>query len=174
MKKEQKVEAIDNLSKVLTDSVNFYIVDSSALTVIQTNNLRRMCFSKGITMQVVKNTLIQKALENANIKEDFSSVLKGASSIMISEDFSAPAKLIIEFRKTHAKPVLKAAYIQECLYVGDENLKSLLSIKSREQLIGDVIGMLQSPMNNVLSQLQSAGQKIVGVLKTIEEKAPKE
>lgn len=170
MKREQKAEVVDNLGEILSANKNFYIVDSSKLTVNQINDFRRICFNEGVTIQVVKNTLIRKALERADINEDFSQVLKGTSSIMFAESMTAPAKLIKEFRKTHDKPVLKAAYIQESLFIGDDSLESLLKIKSKEQLIGEVIGMLQSPMQNVISGLKGQGSKIAGILKTLSEK----
>ncbi len=170
MKKENKEEVIAGLVALLNSNTNFYVVDSSALTVNQVNNLRRICFNQGVSLQVVKNTLIQKALERVGMNEDFSSILKGSSSIMTAADPTLPAKLIKEFRKTHERPVLKAAYIQESLYVGDENLDNLLKIKSKAQLIGEVIGMLQSPIQNVISGLQGQGGKIAGILKTLEEK----
>lgn len=170
MKKENKEELIGSLVDLLSSNKNFYLVDSSQLTVNQVNDLRRICYSKGVGLQVVKNSLIEKALERSAIPEDFASILKGPSSIMTAEDPTAPAKLIIEFRKKFARPVLKAAYIQECLYVGDENLESLLRIKSKEQLIGEVLGMLQSPLQNVISGLKGQGTKIAGILKTLEEK----
>jgi large subunit ribosomal protein L10 len=170
MKREQKAEVVENLGEIFQENKNFYIVDSSRLTVNQINDFRRLCFNEGIKIQVVKNTLIRKALERAEINEDMSEILKGASSIMISENMSAPAKLIKEYRKKNDKPVLKAAYIQESLYIGDDSLDSLLKIKSREQLIGEVIGMLQSPMQNVISGLKGQGGKIAGILKTLSEK----
>jgi large subunit ribosomal protein L10 len=170
MKREQKAVVVDNLGDILSENKNFYIVDSSRLTVNQINEFRRLCFKEGVTIQVVKNSLIKKALERAEITEDLSQVLKGASSIMMAENMSAPAKLIKEFRKKGDKPVLKAAYIQESLYVGDDSLESLLKIKTREQLIGEVIGMLQSPMQNVISGLKGQGGKIAGILKTLSEK----
>ena len=170
MKKENKEELIASLVELLNSNANFYLVDSSQLTVNQVNNLRRMCFNQGISLQVVKNSLIQKALERVGMTEDFSGILKGSSSIMTAADPTQPAKLIKEFRKTHAKPTLKAAYIQESLYVGDDNLDALLKIKSKTQLIGEVIGMLQSPIQNVISGLKGQGGKIAGILKTLEEK----
>ena len=171
MKKEKnKEEVIVSLVELLNSNKNFYLVDSSRLTVNQVNNLRRMCFNKGVSLQVVKNTLIQKAIERIGMPEDFSGILKGSSSLMMAEDPTLPAKLIKEFRKTSEMPKLKAAYIQESLYIGDENLDNLIKIKSKNQLIGEVIGMLQSPMQNVISGLKGQGAKIAGILKTLEEK----
>jgi large subunit ribosomal protein L10 len=172
MKKENKEEIVNALSESVAQSGNFYITDTSGLTVNQTNALRRLCFERGIKMQVVKNTLIRKALEQANIEtEGFAPVLKGSSSIMFAESFTAPAKLIKEFRTSNPKPVLKAAYIEQSLYVGDDKIETLLTLKSKEELIADVIALLQSPMKNVISGLQgSGGQKIAGILKTLSEK----
>jgi large subunit ribosomal protein L10 len=170
MKKENKEEMISSLTELLTANKNFYLVDSSKLTVNQVNELRRICFNEGVSLQVVKNTLIGKALERANINEDFSSALAGPSSLMIAEDPTKPAKLIKEFRKRFERPLLKAAYIQESLYLGDENLDNLMKIKSKNQLIGEVLGMIQSPIQNVISGLKGQGAKIAGILKTLEEK----
>src|ERR1039458_5887374 len=130
MKKEKKSEIIDGLGKTIAERKNFYITDISTLTVIQTDDLRRLCFQKGVQMQVVKNTLIRKALEQASIEtESFKPVLKGPSAIMFADSYTTPAKLIKEFRATHTKPVLKAAFIEQSLYVGDDMIDTLISLK---------------------------------------------
>jgi large subunit ribosomal protein L10 len=171
MNRQQKEEIANALSEHLSTSKNFYVADISGLTANQTNALRRLCFERGVSMQVVKNTLIQKALEQANVETgEMQVALKGASSIMTSESSTAPAKLIKEFRATADKPVLKAAYIEESFYIGDNMLDTLLTLKSKEQLIGEIIGLLKSPMQNVISGLQGGGQKIAGILKTLSEK----
>jgi large subunit ribosomal protein L10 len=171
MNRQQKEEIVNALTEHLSSAKNFYVADISALTANQTNALRRLCFQRGVNMQVVKNTLIEKALEQANIETgELQTALKGASSIMTAESSTAPAKLIKEFRASHDKPVLKAAYIEESLYVGDHMLDTLLNLKSKEQLIGEIIGLLKSPMQNVISGLQSGGQKIAGIVKTLSEK----
>ncbi|MGZ5280812.1 MAG: 50S ribosomal protein L10 [Bacteroidia bacterium] len=172
MRRENKQEIVNALSEVLTASKNFYVADISTLTVNQTNALRRLCFERGVTLQVVKNTLIEKALEKANIQADgLVESLKGPSSLMFAEGFTTPAKLIKEFRASHSRPLLKAAYIEESLYIGDEALDTLLTLKSREELIADVVALLQSPIKNVVSGLKSGGSKIAGILKTLSEKA---
>ena len=175
MKKEQKTEIVEALGNTIAAKKNFYITDISTLTVAQTNDLRRLCFQKGINMQVVKNTLITKALEQANIEtESFKPVLKGPSAIMFAESYTAPAKLIKEFRSKHTKPVLKAAFIEASLYVGDHMIDTLMSLKSKEELIADVIALLQSPMKSVIGGLQSSGgNKIAGIVKTLSEKESK-
>jgi len=171
MKKEQKSEIVGALGGVLEKRKNFYITDISTLTVAQTNDLRRLCFQKGVQMQVVKNTLIRKALSDANIETDqFKPVLKGPSAIMFAENYTTPAKLIKEFRASHPKPVLKAAFIEASLYVGDNMIDTLVSLKSKEELIADVIALLQSPMKSVIGGLQSGGNKIAGIVKTLSEK----
>ena len=171
MKRETKHEIANELSQTLAEKKNFYIADVSTLTVNETNQLRRKCFEKDISIQMVKNTLIRKALEDANINADeFAEVLKGPSSLMISENVNAPAKLIKEFRKAHSRPVLKAAYIEESLYIGDDKIDTLVSLKSRDELIADVVALLKSPMQNVISGLQGGGHKIAGILKTLSEK----
>ncbi|RYE59085.1 MAG: 50S ribosomal protein L10 [Sphingobacteriales bacterium] len=171
MRRENKEEIVAALSETLTASRNFYVADISTLTVNQTNALRRLCFERGVTLQVVKNTLIEKALEKANIQADgLVESLKGPSSIMFAENSKSPAKLIKEFRAANPKPLLKAAYIEESLYVGDENLDMLITLKSREELIADVVAILQSPIKNVVSGLKSGGSKIAGILKTLSEK----
>lgn len=171
MNKQQKEEIVNALSEHLTASKNFYVADISALTANQTSALRRLCFERGVHMQVVKNTLIEKALEQANIETgEMQAALKGSSSIMTAESSTAPAKLIKEFRASHDKPVLKVAYIEESFYVGDNMLDTLLTLKSKEQLIGEIIGLLKSPMQNVISGLQGGGHKIAGILKTLSEK----
>jgi large subunit ribosomal protein L10 len=171
MKKEQKSEIVSGLTESLTSNRNFYITDISTLTVVQTNDLRRLCFQKGISLQVVKNTLIEKALEAAQIETaPFAPVLKGASAIMFAENYTAPAKLIKEFRAKYPKPVLKAAFIEESLYIGDHMIDTLTTLKSKEELIADVIALLQSPIKNVVSGLKNGGNKIAGIVKTLSER----
>jgi large subunit ribosomal protein L10 len=172
MTREEKNRFIDELAEKLNNSPIFYLADTSELTVEVTNQLRSNCFKNNITLSVVKNTLLQKAMERVEGK-DFSSlydVLSGPTSIMFSEVGNAPAKLIEDFRKKNAKPILKAAYVEEAIFIGDENLKALVSLKSKEELLGDIIGLLQSPAKNVISALQSGGQTIAGVVKTLSER----
>merc|ERR1711974_132712 len=136
-----------------------------------TTKLRRACFKAGVSLNVVKNTLLSKAMESSD--KDFgnlSEVLKGNTSLMVSETGNAPAKVIKEFRKKSDKPLLKGAFIEEAIYVGDEQLDRLVEIKSKEEVIGDIIGLLQSPVKNVISALKSSGGKLAGILKTLSEK----
>jgi large subunit ribosomal protein L10 len=172
MTKEEKNKIIDGLTETLTAAGSFYITDTSALDSEATSNLRRTCFKSNIDLTVVKNTLLRKALEKIEGK-DFSEVyntLHGPTALMICETMNAPAKMIKEFRKKNPKPILKAAYVQESFYIGDNQLQALIDIKSREELIGEVIGLLQSPARNVISALQSGGQTIAGLVKTLSEK----
>ncbi len=172
MTREEKTTIINSLAEQLKVYPHFYITDISELNAEQTAKLRRMCFEKEVSLVMVKNTLFEKALEkNGEADAQLADVLKGSSSIMFSHTGKTPAVLIKEFRKNSPKPILKAAYVEECVYVGDEMLESLSNIKSKEELIGDVISLLQSPAKNVISALQgAAGQKIAGVVKALEER----
>ena len=172
MTKEEKNEAIIELSEELANANVFYITDTSEMNAESTSTLRRNCFKNDISLKIVKNSLLQKAMERVEGK-DFSElydVLAGPTAIMYSETGNAPAKLIQGFRKKHDKPVLKAAYIAESIYIGDENLGALCDIKSKEELIGDVISLLQSPAKNVISALQSGKHTLAGLVKTLAEK----
>ncbi len=170
MTKEEKLVVIDNLAAQLTEYPHFYITNIEALNAEQTATLRRKCFESKVKLVVVKNTLLTKALEKVEKAEaDLVNVLEGSTSIMFTEVAKAPAQVIKEFRKTSDKPVLKAAYVEGCVYVGDNQLETLCNIKSREELIGDIVALLQSPAKNVISALQAnAGQKIAGLVKTLE------
>lgn len=171
MKKEEKHEIVLDLKEKLTAHNNFYITDTSNLTVAQVNVIRRKCFEKGIKMQVAKNTLIRKAMEaTGNDYSELFGSLKGTSAIMFSEVGNAPAKLIKEVRKNGDKPALKAAYIDSAIFIGDNQLEALIQLKSKEELIGDVIALLQSPAKNVISGLKASGGKLAGILKTLEER----
>ncbi len=170
MKREEKIALVENLSEKISEKKNFYITDISDLNAAQTVELRKLCYDNGIELKVSKNTFIQKALEKANIKdESLIKVLKGPSSLMFSDSLNAPAKLIKEFRKKNKKPLLKAAYIEETLYIGDENLEALANIKSKDELIADLVALLASPMQQLLSAL-NAGGKIASVLETLSKK----
>jgi large subunit ribosomal protein L10 len=172
MRKEDKKQLIESLTEQLSKHNNFYLADVSTLDAEQTSNLRRMCFNRGIEMRVVKNTLLRKAMEQS--ERDFSELyeaLKGNTSLMFAEAGSAPAKLIKEFRKKSKYPIVKAAFIEDMTYLGDEQLDFLASIKSKDELVADVIALLQSPMNNVLSALKSGGNKLSGILETLSEKS---
>lgn len=172
MNKEDKTQIISDLAEALAASKNFYLADTSELPSHKTSSLRRQCFDKKIKLIVVKNTLLQKAMERTN-DEEFKPLyvaLKGSTSIMFSDSSSEPAKLIKELRKTDKKPVLKAAYVEQSVYIGDEQLDVLAAIKSKNEVIGDIIGLLQSPAKNVISALKSSGGKIAGVVKTLSER----
>ena len=171
MTREEKSKVIDDLTAQLADNTNIYLTDISGLDAGTTSNLRRACFKANVSLAVVKNTLLAKAMENSD--KDFGKlpeVLKGNTSIMFSETGNGPAKVIKEFRKKAEKPLLKGAFIEEAIFVGDEVLDTLVSIKSKEEVIGDIIGLLQSPAKNVVSALKSSGGKIAGILKTLSEK----
>lgn len=174
MTREEKKQVIDNLAGKLNEYPHFYVADIETLNAEQTAKLRRECFEKEVNLVVVKNTLFIKALEQANkADEELVKILKGSTSVMFSNVNKAPATVIKEFRKKNkqGKPVLKAAYVEECVYIGDENLDMLTAIKSREELIGDIVGLLQSPAKNVISALMAGGgQKIAGIVKTLEER----
>ncbi|MBO9673729.1 MAG: 50S ribosomal protein L10 [Sphingobacteriaceae bacterium] len=171
MNREEKNEVVLELQGQMQEYGNFYVADTSSLSVEQINNIRRKCFESDIVMKVAKNTLIRKAIEGleGDASEIYAS-LKGSSSLLFSKTANAPAKLIKALRKTGDKPVLKAAFIDSSIYVGDDQLNNLVSLKSREELIGDIIGLLQSPAKNVLSALQSGGSKIAGIVKTLQER----
>jgi len=172
MTKQEKAQYIDNLVQELSESNVFYLADTSGLTVDVVNSLRRRCFQTNIKMRVVKNTLLVKAMDRVEGKNygDLKDTLAGATSIMFCEVSNAPAKLIQDFRKKNDKPILKGAYIHEATFVGDNQLDTLVSLKSREELIGEIIGLLQSPAKNVVSGLTGAGNKIAGILKTLGER----
>ncbi|MBP5982796.1 MAG: 50S ribosomal protein L10 [Fluviicola sp.] len=173
MNKDNKAQYIEDLASELTQANIFYLADTADLSVETINQLRRRCFQQGITLRVVKNTLLAKAMDRVEGRnyDNLASVLSGPTAIIFSEVGNAPAKLIKEFRKKNAKPVLKGAYIEEAIFIGDNQLDALEAIKSREELIGDIIGLLQSPAKNVISGLTSGGSKIAGILKTLEERA---
>jgi large subunit ribosomal protein L10 len=172
MKKEEKAVIIGELAELLNKYPNVYITDTSALTVAKTNQLRRLCFDKGIKMLVAKNSLIQKAMEqnNAEAYGGIFEALKGTSALMFSETGNVPAKVIKEFRRKNDKPLLKGAYIDTAVFLGDNQLDTLVSLKSRNELVGEIIGLLQSPAKNVISALKSSGGKLAGILKTLSER----
>ena len=172
MTREEKSNVKESLAQQLNEYSVFYLTDTSAMNAESTASLRRKCFDNQIKLVVTKNTLLAKALEKVGkADEDLLKVLEGHTAVMFSNTGKAPAALIKDFRKTSDKPVLKAAYVEECVYVGDNTLDELCNIKSREELIGDIVGLLQSPAKNVISALQaSAGQKIAGLVKTLSER----
>mgnify|MGYP001815947897 FL=1 len=171
MTREEKSQVIQDLTGKLTDNPVIYLADISGLNASDTSNLRRACFKANVKLAVVKNTLLAKAMDSSD--KDFGelpSILKGNTSLMMAETGNAPAKVIKAFRKGNDKPLLKGAYVEEAVYVGDDQLDNLVNIKSKEEVIGDIIGLLQSPAKNVISALQSGGGKIHGILQTLSEK----
>ncbi|MDG1900656.1 MAG: 50S ribosomal protein L10 [Bacteroidales bacterium] len=171
MRKEDKKVLIDSISQQLEEANNFYLTNISALNAEDTSNLRRLSFKNGIKLFVVKNTLLKKAMENVDKDlTELYSTLVGNTAIMFSEAGNAPAKMIKEFRKNSDKPILKGAYIEETVYLGDDQLEFLVSIKSKDELIADIVALLQSPVKNVVSSLQSGGGTLTGILKTLSER----
>lgn len=171
MTREQKNKFIEDLDLLLNENKNFYLADISGLTAEESSDLRRLCFKRDVTLKVVKNTLLKKAMERNDADfEEFYQTLSGNTSIMFTEVGNSPAKIIKDFRKKHNKPILKAAIIEDCFYLGDENLDTLVELKSKEELIGEIITLLQSPAKNVISSLQSGGNKLSGIIKALAER----
>ena len=171
MRREEKEVIIDNLAQRLDETKHFYLTDISSLNAEQTSNLRRKCFEKEISLLVVKNTLLHQAMEKSEGDfNDLYDVLKDSTSIMFCETGNIPAKLIKEFRKTMEKPLLKAAFVEESIYIGDDQLEALSNIKSKDELLGDLLMLLQSPATNLVSALASSSSKMAGALKTLSEK----
>ncbi len=172
MKTEEKNQLIDLIKDQLNESISIYIADVSELNSEDTFKLRQLCFKKNVKLTVVKNTLLRKAMEKT--EKDLVSlydILKGPTSVMFSEVGNAPAKLIKEFRKKSKKPVLKGAYVEEMTFIGDDQLDVLSQMKSKEELIADIILLLKSPVKNVISSLQSGNQKLTGILDTLSKKS---
>ena len=171
MNKQEKNEFIDVLNNMLEENKNFYLADISGLTAEESSSLRSLCYKQNVNLQVVKNTLLKKAFEKNTV--DFSQlndVLKGNTSIMFADEAKAPASVIKTFRKKSDKPLLKAAHIEEEFYIGDNNLSLLAQLKSKNELIGDIITLLQSPAKNVISSLQSSSNKLSGIVKALSER----
>ena len=172
MKQEQKAQIIEAIAEDLANYPNVYVTDISGFTVEMVNQLRRQCFKREIKLKVVKNTLLKRAMDQS--AADYSEiypVLEGSTAIMLSTVGNAPAKLIKDFRAKNKKPIVKAAFIESASYIGDDQLENLCNIKSREELIGDIVGLLQSPAKNVISALQLGGGKLAGIVKTLSERA---
>ena len=175
MTREEKNKFIEDLDVLLNEYKHFYLTDISGLTAEESSDLRRLCFKRDVTLKVVKNTLLKKAMErNDSNFEEFYQTLSSNTSIMFTEIGNSPAKIIKDFRKKHNKPILKAAVIENCFYLGDENLDSLVELKSKEELIGEIITLLQSPAKNVISSLQSGGNILSGIVTALKEKADQE
>ncbi|HKR04374.1 MAG TPA: 50S ribosomal protein L10 [Bacteroidia bacterium] len=172
MKKEDKDKIIDSLVESFKSCNNYYFTDISNITVEKANKLRRSAFGKNVKVKVAKNSLIKKALQkiDENSFNDLFVTLKGSTAIMFSDVANMPAKVIKEFRKTNDRPILKSAFIDSSVFTGDNQLDTLASLKSKNELIGEIIGLLQSPAQNVISALQSGGGKIAGILKTLEQR----
>ncbi|MEC7829887.1 MAG: 50S ribosomal protein L10 [Bacteroidota bacterium] len=171
MTREEKLNIIDYLKTKLAESNNIYLTDTSGLNAETTSKLRRECFKSNIKLEVVKNTLLLKAMESSEIDfGDLPSVLTGNTAMMFSQSGNAPAKLIKEFRKKSDKPILKGAYIEQSVYLGDDQVDSLVNIKSKDELIGELITLLQSPIKNVVSSLKSSGDTLGRIIKTLSEK----
>lgn len=171
MTRQEKHDAIENLKEALVGVKTLYLADIEGLDARQTNALRRACFKENVKLQVVKNTLLAKAMEAST--HDFgelTGILRGNTSLMFSETGNAPAKVIKNFRKKSDLPILKGAFIEEAIYLGDDQIDALVAIKSKEELIGDIIMLLQSPAKNVVSALQSGGGKLSGILTTLSER----
>ena len=173
MTKEEKVLEIESLTTRFKDVKNLYITDIAGLNALETSNLRRMCFKAGIKLSVVKNTLLERAMTSSG--KDFGELkdlLKGNTSLMFSESGNGPAKIIKDFRKKSDKPILKGAFIEETVYIGDDQINQLVALKSKEEVIGDIISLLQSPAKNLISALKSGGGKVSGILKSLSERNP--
>ena len=173
MTRDQKTQAIEDLKVKFENNSFFYVTDASTLTVAQVNQFRRICFEKGIEMQVVKNTLAKQALESFDEERGFAPLyqaLEGPTALLFTSNASLPAKVLEDFRKTNEKPTLKAAYIDTAVFTGDDQIKVLAKLKSKEDLVGDVIMLLQSPIKRVLGALQSGGHTVAGIVKALEER----
>ncbi|NDI98363.1 50S ribosomal protein L10 [Flavobacterium sp. LaA7.5] len=171
MTREEKSRVIEDLTAQLAETNVVYVADISGLDAETTSNLRRACFKANIKLEVVKNTLLEKAMESSdNNYGELPSILKGNTSIMIAENGNAPAKVIKEFRKKSDKPLLKGAYIHEAVFIGDNQLDALISLKSKDEVIGEIVTILQSPAKNVISALKSGGGIIAGLVKTLSER----
>ncbi len=171
MKREDKAHIIEQLAQKLSETPHFYLTDISELDAEATSKLRKKCFEKEIELVVVKNTLLKQAMESAEVDySELYEVLKGSTSIMFTETGNVPGKLIKELRKSADKPILKAAFVEEATYIGDDQIDALASIKSKNELIADVVALLQSPAKNVISALSSGGQTLSGLVKALSEK----
>ena len=171
MNKEEKIKVVEDLKNDLVECKTLYLTDIAGLDCVQTTKLRRECFNSNVKLSVVKNTFLHRAMEESGV--DFGELkehLKGNTSIMFSDYGNAPAKVIKKFRKDGDKPILKGAFINEEIYIGDEKIDFLSTLKSKEEIIGEIISLLQSPAKNIISALKSGGGKIAGLVKTLKEK----
>lgn len=171
MTREEKTQQIEALKQRLNENDYLYLTDVSELNADATSKLRRACFKKNVQLTVVKNKLLKIAMERSDKElEELTEALAGPTAVMFADAGNLPARVIKEFRKDYPKPLLKGAYIEEMTYLGDDQLEMLTNIKSREELIADVIALLQAPATNVISALQSGGHKLSGIVKTLSEK----
>jgi len=171
MNKKEKNDLIDVLNNMLEENKNFYLADISGLTAEQSSSLRRLCYKQNVSIKVVKNTLLKKAFDkNSTNFDQLDDILKGNTSLMFADSAKAPANVIKDFRKKAEKPILKAAHIEEEFYIGDDNLSMLANLKSRNELIADIIMLLQSPAKNVIASLQSSSAKLSGIVKALSDK----
>ena len=175
MNKEEKVQAVEELKGQLADYKSIYLTDIAGLNAVQTSKLRRECFNSNVKLSVVKNTFLERAMSESD--SDFGELkdlLKGNTTIMLSSIGNSPAKVIKKFRKDGDKPILKGAFIDEAIYIGDEHIEALFNLKSKEEVIGEIISLLQSPAKNVISALKSSPAKIAGIVKTLSDKPAEE
>jgi len=171
MNKEEKIKAVEDLKNDLVECKTLYLTDIAGLDSLQTSKLRRECFNSNVKLSVVKNTFLNRAMNESGV--DFGELkehLKGNTTVMISDHGNAPAKVIKKFRKDGDKPILKGAFIDQTIYIGDEQIDFLSSLKSKQEIIGEIISLLQSPAKNIISALKSSGGKIAGLVKTLTEK----
>ena len=175
MNKEEKVKSVEELKGQLADYKSIYLTDIAGLNAVQTSKLRRECFNSNVKLSVVKNTFLERAMsESDSDYGDLKDLLKGNTAIMLSSIGNSPAKVIKKFRKDSDKPILKGAFVDEAIYIGDEHIEALFNLKSKEEVIGEIISLLQSPAKNVISALKSSSAKIAGLVKTLSEKPAEE
>ena len=175
MNKEEKVKVVEELKGQLSDYKSIYLTDIAGLDALQTSKLRRECFNSDVKLSVVKNTFLQRAMsESENDFGELKDLLKGNTTIMLSKTGNTPAKVIKKFRKDSDKPILKGAFVDETIYIGDEHIEALFNLKSKEEVLGEIISILQSPVKNVISALKSSSGKIAGLVKTLTEKPVEE
>ncbi len=169
-RREEKEQIVNDLIEDIQNSSHFYLADISGLNADETTQLRRQCFENDLKLTVVKNTLLKRAFDQMDFAtEELEQILEGPTSVILTEKGNTPAKIIKDFRKTKEKPLLKGAYVEESIYIGDDKLEDLAKIKSKEELIGDLILQLQTPMNDVISSLKSGSHILAGVMKTLSE-----
>ena len=175
MNKEEKAKAVEELKVQLADYKSIYLTDIAGLDAVQTSKLRRECFNSNVKLSVVKNTFLERAMsESENDFGELKELLKGNTAVMLSAIANSPAKVIKKFRKDGDKPILKGAFVDEAIYIGDEHIEALFNLKSKEDVIGEIITLLQSPAKNVISALKSSSGKIAGLVKTLSEKTVEE